>query len=101
MFINKEGKIYLIDTNMNVQFTGCVTKHKENFNCIIDGEHVETDKEGAFINNYLAFDIYVKNRRDLRAYPFLPINDKDFEFSDKNMDITISNIVNLQNLLKI
>ena len=38
MFINKEGKIYLIDTNMNVQFTGCVTKHKENFNCIIDGE---------------------------------------------------------------
>lgn len=100
MFINKEGKIYLIDTNMNVQFTGCITKHKENYNCIIDGEHVETDKEGEFINNYLAFDIYVKNRKDLRAYPFLPINDKGFEFSDKNMDITISRYGKLTKFIK-
>ncbi len=100
MYINKEGKIYLIDTNMNIQFTGCITKHKENWNSIIDGEHVEVDKDGDFINVYLAFDIYIKNRKDLRAYPFLSIAEKDFEFVDKNMEKGIWRYKELSSFIK-
>ena len=58
LFISKVGKIYLIDTNMRVQFTGSVTKHKSSCNTIIDGEHVLNDKVGNFINLFLCFDIY-------------------------------------------
>ena len=53
LFINHIGEIYFIDTNMNIQFTGSLTKHKNNFNTIIDGEHVLQDKNGVFINTYL------------------------------------------------
>ena len=31
---------------MNVQFTGMVTKHRNMYNSIIDGEHVLYDKAG-------------------------------------------------------
>ena len=58
LMINKKGKIYMIDVNMNVQFTGVITKEVGLFNSILDGEHVPHDKNGLFINNYLAFDIF-------------------------------------------
>jgi hypothetical protein len=70
LFINGKGAVYLININMNVQFTGDITKKKELFNTIIDGEHVLHDKNGAFINNYLAFDIYYINNKDVRSQPF-------------------------------
>ena len=46
MMINSKGKIYLIDVNMKVQFTGIVSKNKDAFNTILDGEHVLHDKFG-------------------------------------------------------
>jgi len=70
LFINDKGKVYMIDVNMNVQFTGAITKVKEVFNSILDGEHVPHNKYGLFINNYLAFDIYYINKKDLRDQPF-------------------------------
>ncbi len=70
LFISSKGKVYLIDVNMNVQFTGTIVKAKELFNSVVDGEHVLHDKAGLFINNYLAFDIYYINKKDLRAEPF-------------------------------
>lgn len=71
LFISKEGKIYFIDQNMNVQFTGSVTKNKKNFNSILDGEHILYDKKGNFINLYACFDIYFKNNKNLMIYPFI------------------------------
>ena len=38
MYINNLGKIYLINTNMNVIFTGAKTDNKDCFNCLLDGE---------------------------------------------------------------
>ena len=70
LFINKKGKIYLIDTNMNFQFTGSITKHNKYFNSILDGEHVLHDKEGNFINLYLCFDIYMIDKRYVKQHPF-------------------------------
>ena len=75
LFISKEesrkGKIYLIDTNMNVQFTGSKTEDKELFNTLIDGEHIMHNKQGEFINLFAAFDIYFVKGSDVRSFNFI------------------------------
>jgi hypothetical protein len=70
LFVNEKGRIYLIDVNMKIQFTGVVSKNKEFVNTILDGEHVLHDKFGAFINKYLAFDVYYIKTKDVRSKPF-------------------------------
>ena len=77
LYISKIGKIYLIDTNMNVQFTGSVTKHRNCMNTIIDGEHVLHDKESKFINLFLCFDIYFKNKQNMKGFPFYKSEESD------------------------
>ena len=61
LFINNKGKLFLITTNMAVQFTGAKTDNKELFNTVIDGEHILYNKKREFINVYAAFDIYYIN----------------------------------------
>tara|TARA_B110000967_G_scaffold208655_1_gene261606 strand:+ start:4442 stop:7792 length:3351 start_codon:yes stop_codon:yes gene_type:complete len=75
MYTNSKGRIYLIDTNMNVQFTGAVTDNVDCYNTIIDGEHILHNKRGDYINLYAAFDIYIENKKDVRAYAFIPPSD--------------------------
>jgi len=72
LFISAKGKIYLINTNMNVLFTGAETEQKELFNTIIDGEIILHDKVGRFINLYAAFDIYFIEKKDVRPLGFMP-----------------------------
>ena len=72
MYINNIGKIFLITTNMKVQFTGAITSNKELFNTLLDGEHILHNKKGQFINLYAAFDIYFINRSDVRKNAFIP-----------------------------
>uniref|UniRef100_A0A6C0LGK9 mRNA cap 0 methyltransferase domain-containing protein n=1 Tax=viral metagenome TaxID=1070528 RepID=A0A6C0LGK9_9ZZZZ len=71
LVVDSSGSIYLIDTNMNVQFTGARTVNSELFGSIIDGEHILHDKEGRFINLYAAFDIYYRAGEDLRTRGFM------------------------------
>ena len=70
LFINGSGEIYLINTNMTVIFTGAVTREKEYFDSILDGELIATNKMGKFINLYAAFDVYYVKKEDVRALPF-------------------------------
>ena len=72
LFISPEGKIYLINTNMDVQFTGTLSKNRETWNTLLDGEHVLYDKKRKFINMYAAFDIYYIAGEDVRAKGFVP-----------------------------
>ena len=74
MYVADDGKIYLIDMNMNVMFTGALTNERDLRNSILDGELVLHDKYGNFINLYLAFDIYFINREDVRKLGFLLLN---------------------------
>ena len=76
LYINKEGRIYLIDTNMNIQFTGAITKDIELRDTILDGEHILHNKKGEFINLYAAFDVYIINKKDVRNNPFIPNEDE-------------------------
>jgi len=71
MYISNIGKIYLINTNMDVIFTGAKTFSKECFNTLIDGELISHDKNGKFINLYAAFDIYYVKNTDVRGLTFM------------------------------
>jgi len=73
MYIDGNGKVYLIDTNMNVQFTGAVTENEKLFRTLLDGEHILHNKKGQFMNLYAAFDIYFVRDKDVRSYGFTPM----------------------------
>jgi hypothetical protein len=73
LYIGNNRKIYLIDTNMKVQFTGSITEDKGLVGTLIDGEHILHNKNGDFINLYAAFDIYYLSEDDKRSLPFTSI----------------------------
>jgi hypothetical protein len=72
LYVSDDGRIYMIDTNMALIFTGTKTMEKSIFNSIIDGEHIKYNKKGVFINLYAAFDIYFVNKKSAREFPFIP-----------------------------
>ena len=73
LYINEIGKIYLINTSFEIQYTGLYTKDTNSYNSILDGEHVLLDKKGKFINWFSAFDIYFINNKSVRELDFEPI----------------------------
>lgn len=83
LYINNSGKIYLINTNMNVIFTGAKTTNQSLFNSLIDGELITHDKNEKFINTYAAFDVYFINKEDVRSRPFVQIPTKDKKHFEK------------------
>ena len=70
MYINGEGRIYFITTNMKVEFTGAYTETPEFLNSIIDGEHIMFNKKGEIINLYAAFDIYFIDKKNVTPLAF-------------------------------
>jgi len=77
MFISADGKVYLINTNMDVIFTGAKTNSAECFNTLLDGELILHDKNGKFINLYAAFDIYYYKKKDIRHNKFILLDETD------------------------
>ena len=75
LLIDESGKIYFIDMNMRVQFTGTMTAEKKLHFSLFDGEHIKYDKTGKFINLFAVFDVYYINKKTTRDFPF--INDPD------------------------
>jgi hypothetical protein len=72
LYIAPNGRIYMIDNNMNVIFTGTVIQDKTLHDSLLDGEHIKYDKNGKFVNLYAAFDVYYihgKSTRELGFYP--------------------------------
>jgi len=93
LYINKEGKIYLIDTNMNIQFTGAMTKNIDLFETLLDGEHILHNKKGGFINLYAAFDVYIVNKKDIRSNSFIPSLEETTNISTKYRLPVLVNII--------
>ena len=90
LYINSNGKIYLIDTNMNVQFTGAITDPSLG-NTILDGEHILHDKKKLFINLYAAFDIYFLDRSDKRSLGFVPKTEEERQKNPDKYRLTLLN----------
>ena len=96
MYVGNNGKIYLIDTNLNIQYTGCTVKTKDDFaGTLIDGEHILHDKEGNFINLYAAFDIYYRNKQSVREKMFVSSNSEDLK-ENQRLHILINTINSLE-----
>jgi mRNA (guanine-N7-)-methyltransferase len=76
LFISNKGGIYLISTGMDVLSTGTHSENKGHYDTLIDGELIKLDKNGKFINRFVAFDIYYFNHKDYRKEPFMMTNPK-------------------------
>jgi hypothetical protein len=70
LYVDGKGKMYLIDSNMGVYYTGLVTKQAAVFNSLADGEYIARGKAGELIHLYAMFDIYFLGGVDQRAKPF-------------------------------
>ena len=71
LFIAGDGRIYLIDSRFNVQFTGMKTDEKTTYGSLLDGELIRFDKEGNPLNLYAAFDIYFVGGKNIRDKSFV------------------------------
>jgi hypothetical protein len=91
----KTGHIYLIDTNMNLQFTGAVSLNTKLHNTLLDGEHILHNKNGDFINLFLIFDVYFVHKADVRSRLFFPINE-DEVLTNFRLPLMESVVKNLQ-----
>jgi hypothetical protein len=85
LFINSKGKIYMIDKNLNIIFTGSITETKQIMSSIIDGEFIKYDKNNNIINLFACFDIYIYNMKDVRNLPFT-YSDQDDTNDDELID---------------
>jgi hypothetical protein len=92
LFINKDGKIYMIDTNMNVIFTGSYCREKALYNSLMDGEFIKYDRRRQIINLYAAFDVYYINKKSTREFAFvntqksLDSNDELLEYDEEKKE---------------
>jgi hypothetical protein len=77
------GKVYLINTNMNVIFTGARTNNRAIWGSLLDGELIKHAKDGGWINLFAAFDIYYLKGADVRALPFINISDAGGSENDR------------------
>ena len=73
LYIAPNGRVYMIDTNMNVIFTGTVVEDKTLHDSLLDGEHIKYNKKGAFVNLYAAFDVYYIHNKSTRELGFYPV----------------------------
>lgn len=81
LYVDYQGKIYLITTNMKVQFTGMITSDKTLFNSILDGEHILFNKKKEFLNSFAIFDIYFINNNDVRTLPLYVKDEKNCRYN--------------------
>lgn len=74
LYIAQNGRIYMINTNMHVMFTGTMTGDTTLHNSILDGEFIKYDKKGKHINLYAAFDVYFIHGKSVRELDFVSMD---------------------------
>ena len=104
LYISEDGKLYLINTNMQVIFTGSKTDRKDTFNSLLDGELIRYDKNKEFINLFACFDIYYINKQSVREFGFImPVGVEEKKENPKYRLKLLNDIVkilNIKNILK-
>lgn len=83
LLIDESGKIYFMDMNMRVQFTGTMTSEKKLYLSLFDGEHIKYDKTGKFINLFAVFDVYYINKTTTRDFPFVALQEQTTKDGEK------------------
>lgn len=77
LYISATGRVYMINSNLKVIFTGTRVTDKDCFRVILDGEYIERSQDSAYLNLYAAFDVYYVHHMhpheakvDIRSFPF-------------------------------
>ena len=77
LYVAHNGRIYMINTNMQVIFTGTITGDTTLHNSILDGEFIKYDKKGKQINLYAAFDVYFIHGKSVRELAFISMDPEE------------------------
>jgi hypothetical protein len=81
LLIAETGKMYFINTNMDIIFTGAFTKNRDLYNTLLDGEFIRNDKNRDLLSLYAVFDIYYYNKKDIRHLLFIDDNISETRYS--------------------
>jgi len=110
MYVNGEGKVYLINNTLNVEYTGLVVSSKEGWNSLIDGEYIQCHKrkDDADKGLYAAFDMYYIGGKLITSLPLMDksesryLNLQKFEklISGKSMNFIVKEHKYSDNILK-
>jgi hypothetical protein len=92
LYIHDNGKIYMINTNMSVIFTGMITDNIKIVNSLLDGEFIKYNKKGELINTFAAFDIYFINKKTVREYAFYT-TEETFDEKKKTRLFLLQNLI--------
>jgi SAM-dependent methyltransferase len=113
MFVDGEGKAFLINNRFNIKYTGVALKTFKNM--LLDGEYITKDVNGKDINMYAIFDIYYGNEgKTLSNLPLLDDKNgesrhsfmKDYvtkvapEFKKKSMEVVLKEFLSGEDILK-
>ena len=83
LYIAKDGRIYMISQNLKVIFTGSMTKEKNCFDSLLDGEFIMYGKRKEVLFLFAAFDIYyfggLQKGAHVRPLPFSTNDDSALE----------------------
>jgi len=93
LYIAKNGRVYFLNSNMQISFTGAMVEEKVLWGTLLDGEHIKYDKKGNYINLYAAFDVYYIHEKSVREFPFMKRADDTTE-NNKYRLLLLNNIVN-------
>ena len=75
LFVSSNGRIYTINSSMEISMTGMTVADAKMHLSLVDGEFIKTNKSGRVINLYAAFDIYYINGKSVRELAFAPSDD--------------------------
>jgi len=97
MYIDNNGRVYLISSSLKVDDTGIIAKKKDIYNSLIDGEYIICNKrtDNSKKNLFAAFDIYYLNNNSLTSLPLISTLSK--ENSRYNELLKIPNLFNYSN----
>ena len=99
LYISKKGKLYMIQTNLKIVFTGAMTEKKEYFDTLLDGEYIAYGKresnDRVFLHLFAAFDIYFIGSRKITS-----VRELAFCTTDETADDSLFRLPLLENCIQ-
>ncbi len=76
LYVGRDGRIFMIDTNMQVQYTGAIAQPQAPedkdilFPMLLDGEFIEESADNTPMRLFAIFDVYYWGNQSVRDLPF-------------------------------
>lgn len=77
LFVSSNGKLYLLNNMLDIEFTGLHITNDKFHNSLLDGEYIKKGVMGLRINLFMVFDTYFVNGKDVRKNHLVSENVRD------------------------